>query len=239
MKSSLSQKAYLLIRNKIICHELKPGDMIDAKSLSETLIIGKTPIREAFLRLAFEKLLRNEPGKGFFISDIGFSDIKSILETATILYRAVGALSPDRIQPHEIGCLEKTSKALNKAMVKHDYLKVVLYNSKFHKIINDSIANPFLSSTADHIESQYSRLCYLSFSDLSAKNKQDLENHYKKTREDHENMIEALKNRNPKAMIQLIDNHLELYSQQLSKYIKPNEAIIDLTSISYDQIKKR
>jgi DNA-binding GntR family transcriptional regulator len=235
-KPSLTEQAYKKIRNKIICHELKSGTRIDDQSLSESLQIGRTPLREALVRLTSEKLLKNEPGKGFFVSDLGFSDVKSIMETAKILYRAVGALAPVRIQPNEIKCLEKVSHTLTKAMAEKDYLKVVIYNSKFHKIINDSVANPFLSSVIDNIESQYSRICYLNFSGLSAENSQELEEHYKRTREDHEKMIEALKNKNQKAMIKLVNQHFELFSQQLSKYINPNKSTIDLASIPYDQI---
>jgi len=235
-KISLTEKAYKIIRDKIICNELEAGTQINDQSLSKSLQIGRTPLREALVRLTSEKLLKNESGNGFFVSNLGFTDIKSIMETAKILHRAVAALAPVRIQPNEIECLAKTSHTLAKVMAEQDYLKVVIYNNKFHKIINDSIDNLFLSSLIDNIDSQYARICYLSFNGLSAENREDLEQHYKRTREDHEKMIEALKNKDQKTMIKLVSQHFEIFSQQLSKYINPNKSTIDLASIPYDQI---
>ena len=233
-KASLTEKAYKKIRNKIICFELKPGTRINDQSLSESLEIGRTPVREALVRLASERLLKNEPRNGFFVSEIGFAEVKSILETARILYRAVSVLAPIRIQPGEIQYIEEINNKLNIAMEQKDYLNVVIYNSQFHKAINESIANTFLSSIIDNIDSQYARLCYLNFSGLSATDEKDLENHYKKTRIDHEKMIEALKKRDQKLMIELIDSHLMLFSEQLAKYINPSGASIDLASISHN-----
>ena len=47
----LSDKAYHLIRQKIITLELPPLSAIDEQALVESLELGRTPIREALQRL--------------------------------------------------------------------------------------------------------------------------------------------------------------------------------------------
>jgi DNA-binding GntR family transcriptional regulator len=48
----LSDKAYHLIRHKIITLELPPLSAIDEQALMQDLQLGRTPIREALQRLA-------------------------------------------------------------------------------------------------------------------------------------------------------------------------------------------
>ena len=51
---SSSDRAYSDIRDKIITTELKPGERIHEKALSEEFGISRTPIREALMRLRYD-----------------------------------------------------------------------------------------------------------------------------------------------------------------------------------------
>ena len=50
---TISDQAYDLILAKILYLELTPGSLLMEKALPEALGIGRTPIREALLRLDF------------------------------------------------------------------------------------------------------------------------------------------------------------------------------------------
>ena len=56
-KDSLTNKAYLQIKEMIISNLLEPGEIINEAALQELLHIGRTPIHEALLRLSVEQFV--------------------------------------------------------------------------------------------------------------------------------------------------------------------------------------
>ena len=81
----LSDKAYQLIRHKIITLELSPLSAIDEQALMEDLQLGRTPIREALQRLAAEDLVLLAPRRGMFVSDISITDLQKVFELRLML----------------------------------------------------------------------------------------------------------------------------------------------------------
>lgn len=57
MSERLSEKAYHLIKEKIITLDLAPLSVIDEQALQEDLGLGRTPIREALHRLSAEGMV--------------------------------------------------------------------------------------------------------------------------------------------------------------------------------------
>ena len=65
-----SAQAYALLRTRIISLELLPGRPLSEKEVAEQMTISRTPVREAFLRLAEEGLLDIYPQFGTFVAPI-------------------------------------------------------------------------------------------------------------------------------------------------------------------------
>lgn len=86
----LKEIIYLEVRNKILNLDYKPGRMISETEISEMLKVSRTPVREVFIRLSYEKLINIYPQKGTFISliDLPFVGesvyMRSILECRII-----------------------------------------------------------------------------------------------------------------------------------------------------------
>lgn len=60
--------AYEQIKAEILTLKLIPGTKISEKTMSDRLNVSRTPIREAFLKLAQEELLTIIPQSGTFVS---------------------------------------------------------------------------------------------------------------------------------------------------------------------------
>jgi DNA-binding GntR family transcriptional regulator len=58
---TLMERAYCELEEQIVTLHLKPGEVLSESTLSESLRIGRTPIREALQRLAREGLVRILP----------------------------------------------------------------------------------------------------------------------------------------------------------------------------------
>lgn len=68
--STLQDQAYERLRRGIIFSELKPGERLVAKDLCERLQMGRTPVREAIVRLQQDRLVRTVPQSGTFVSQV-------------------------------------------------------------------------------------------------------------------------------------------------------------------------
>ncbi|MEM7223848.1 MAG: GntR family transcriptional regulator [Pseudomonadota bacterium] len=66
---TISDQAYDLILDKILRLELAPGKLFMEKTLPEALGLGRTPVREALLRLVGEGLLCRRAHRGFFVCE--------------------------------------------------------------------------------------------------------------------------------------------------------------------------
>ncbi len=64
----LKEVIYLEVKNKILNLEYKPGQMISETEIAEMLKVSRTPVREVFIRLSYEKLIDIYPQKGTFVS---------------------------------------------------------------------------------------------------------------------------------------------------------------------------
>ena len=58
---SLQDQAYNALRSKIIYVELRPGTRLSAIGLEKETGIGRTPIRESFVRLREQELVEAAP----------------------------------------------------------------------------------------------------------------------------------------------------------------------------------
>lgn len=85
------EHAYKEIKDQILKLKLIPGTKISEKLMSDQLQVSRTPIREAFLKLAQEELLKIVPQSGTFVSLINLDYareaqfVREELETAVIL----------------------------------------------------------------------------------------------------------------------------------------------------------
>lgn len=77
---SLADFAYRLIEDMIVMLELPPGAWISEPMLCERTGIGRTPVREAIVRLAAERLLIQHPRRGAFVSEIDIPNQIRLLE---------------------------------------------------------------------------------------------------------------------------------------------------------------
>jgi DNA-binding GntR family transcriptional regulator len=69
----------------IIEFELRPGERLNEMQLTETLDVGRTPLREAINRLLAEDLVEFRPNRGFFIRQVDVKEIEDLFEMRGIV----------------------------------------------------------------------------------------------------------------------------------------------------------
>lgn len=83
--NSLHDEVAARLRDRIFSGELVPGSFIDEPALCAQLSISRTPLREALKVLTAEGLLRHEPRRGCFVSQITEQDLDDIFPVIALL----------------------------------------------------------------------------------------------------------------------------------------------------------
>ncbi|PLS31039.1 transcriptional regulator, GntR family [Bifidobacterium margollesii] len=85
MSESKRDLAYNYLRKQIVFCELRPGDLIDEKQITEQLGFSRTPVREAINKLAEEDMLRIFPRKGIVVSQISLKNLQDMIESRLLI----------------------------------------------------------------------------------------------------------------------------------------------------------
>ena len=75
-RTTLSEQAYETLRAMIVRGEMPPGTRLSEPELTLRLSIGRTPLREALLRLAQDRLVAIYPQSGSFVTEISLTQLE-------------------------------------------------------------------------------------------------------------------------------------------------------------------
>ena len=89
-KEGLVQQIYAILMELIVTIQLKPGQIMSEKEISESLKASKTPVREALIKLEDTGLVRVVPKSGTYVSSISLE--RYIEACFTRLQLEVGAV---------------------------------------------------------------------------------------------------------------------------------------------------
>ena len=81
----LSDLAYTAIRDRLVRLQIAPGAAIDEARLAAELNLGRTPVREAIKRLAYQRLVVVYPRSGSYAADIDVTDLTALCDIRELL----------------------------------------------------------------------------------------------------------------------------------------------------------
>ncbi len=82
---SLSERAYRLLRDKLVLLDIRPGEPLHEASLGEEFGVGRTPVREAIKRLETDRLVVSFARRGTFASAVDITELAEISEVRLAL----------------------------------------------------------------------------------------------------------------------------------------------------------
>ncbi len=132
---SIKQWVYIVLRSNIIQLHLNPGTAMSEAEIAETLNISRTPVREAFIRLAEDGLLEIYPQKGSLVSLI---DIEQAEEACFVRRVLEKAIIKEACQSYSDECLVDLSANLSRQQLcqqEKNYEKMFQLDNEFHQII--------------------------------------------------------------------------------------------------------
>jgi len=197
---TLRQKAYQLLKQKIISGELAPGSLLTESELAVSIGVSKTPVREALSQLEHDKLVSPIPRKGYLVTTITLKDIQEIFEIRLILERAATILAAERITKRELAKVERYLELNFDPRDQESFYQYIQANKEFHMEIARASHNGRL---IEHLAQVFIDAQRLQYMDLTIG-----ESSWAWQR-DHERIIEALRKRDQKSAAAAVEEALE------------------------------
>lgn len=167
--TSLADKAYLAIRDRLIMLDIRPGEPIDDGELARELGVGRTPVREALKRLEGDRLVVSFPRRGTFatgmdIADLAhISDIRAQLEPLAARRAAERASRPTRADMRELA--SRTEKL---DVIQADGTGLMRWDLTVHRAIYRAAGNPHLEDVLIRYGNLATRIFWLFLDRLPA-----------------------------------------------------------------------
>ena len=111
----LSEQAYAALEQRLVTLDLAPGTLVTERDLVDLTGIGRTPVREAVLRLADEGLLQVMPRKGLQVAPVSRRQMARVLELRRSVERLVVTAAARRADAVTRARLEALATALEEA----------------------------------------------------------------------------------------------------------------------------
>src|SRR5262249_10586933 len=85
---SAATRAYRATKDLILSGEIPPGSLLSEGEIADRLAVSRTPVREAFLRLETEDLLRLVPKRGAVVVPVPLTEAADVLDVRYALETA-------------------------------------------------------------------------------------------------------------------------------------------------------
>ena len=204
----LSDKAYHLIKHKIVTLELPPSSLIDEQQLTEELSIGRTPVREALRQLAAEKLVTIVPRRGTFVADISITDLQELWEVRWDLEGLAARLAAERIDRQHLEQMKALFDEFDQVVDERGGKAFMDIDDRFHHLLYQATHNKFLEDVLDRLYTLSARLWYMSLDRLSHQVVSE-------AIKEHTKVVEALEKRDAKEAERVIQRHIGTFQEKL------------------------
>lgn len=190
-----------IVRVMILKGELKQGQPVSERFISQMLNVSTTPVKEAFRVLQAEGLIYSIARKGSYVSPSSIANMKQItfirssMEGVAAYYAALNATEEEIAHMGEL--LDKAGSVIRN----HESLQRFSdLNFEFHSILRNASRNPYLTNMLASLRSidRSMRSVNLDLKDL-----EPAQDHA-----EHLAIFDAVKNRNPELAEQSIINHI-------------------------------
>lgn len=198
--------AYDYIREQIFALGYKPGEYITDSQIAARLNISRTPVREAFHRLEKEGLLINEARRGWKVYTLSLKDIHEIFDIKVNMEGMIArkaAESNNEALKYELGIALKHMK---EAAEQGDADAWIQNDQRLHNILFDLAENERAQRIIMNLNDQWHRV-RIGFVALQGRMKFSVG--------EHQNIIQAILDRNGAEAELLMNQHLNRVREEL------------------------
>ncbi|WP_186400501.1 GntR family transcriptional regulator [Stappia sp. P2PMeth1] len=169
-EESRAARAYRALEEQIVTLGLAPGTAMTESRIAALLDMGRTPIREAIQRLAWEGLVTIRPRLGILVAEINPADFARVLEARHALEILLTGSAAHLASRDERDRLADCARAMRDAAAKGDVAAFLREDKTFDEIVAVASCNPFAARVVAPLQSHSRRFWFRYFgeSDLNS-----------------------------------------------------------------------
>ncbi|MFD6069991.1 GntR family transcriptional regulator [Amycolatopsis lurida] len=201
------ERVYTWLRDGIISGELEGGRFLDEMWVSGVVGVSRTPVREAFHRLAAERFISLLPRKGAQVRTVTARELEEVYQSRRLIEgHAIAALCANRAgAPAE---LPELIEAMANAGAERDWFAVSGFDRRFHRAIVNAAGNTVLTELYDTLRSRQQRVTVRA---LEARPER-----LTVINAEHRALVAALNDHDAKEASRLLEEHLRPVSEVMS-----------------------
>lgn len=207
---------YENLRDEILSLALQPGQMLDETTLAERFDMSRSPIREALIRLAGDRLVVTLSNRTTVVAPIDIQSFPKYIEALDVAQRMTIRLAAELRTGADLKTIAQRLDGFNAALKSGDHLAMSLTNKQFHVAIANAGKNPYLADFYDRLLDQGRRMQHLLFNYVERADTRYL------LVDEHVEMLDAIRDRDVERADALAHAHTRLFRDNFLDLMKEN-----------------
>lgn len=159
-RTSQTQTAYTMIKDRLIKKQFPPGKPLLETELAESLGMSRTPVHEALRRLEIEGYIDIVGRKGAFVKYLSIPELIKCYEVSEGLEGMVGFIVADlysqgRIPKAQLKELDKLLDQMDEEAIQNNPVQWVDIDTRFHDTLHELCENQFLLEAITHLKNHF------------------------------------------------------------------------------------
>jgi DNA-binding GntR family transcriptional regulator len=157
---SLTEIAYRRLEEAIVTLSLRPGAVLTEAQMIDMVGVGRTPVREALIRLAQQGLVAVLPRKGVAIAGINAIDIMAALDAREVLERLIAGDAARRASPGERIAIVEIARAMRAAAQDGDANAYMRLDKELDAMVAAAARSPYATRAVEPLQALIRRAWY-------------------------------------------------------------------------------
>lgn len=158
--NSLATQAYLMLERDIVTLRLAPRQMLTEAQLIDRVGLGRTPVREAVQRLAWEGLMEIRPRAGVAIAALDPSDFAKVLDARRGIEQVLAGSAARYASSADDEAFTFVGEQMRKAAETGDVDLFLDADKAFDTVLSNAAANPYASRLASPLQTHSRRFWF-------------------------------------------------------------------------------
>ncbi|GAA4846902.1 GntR family transcriptional regulator [Paenibacillus vulneris] len=200
-KGLIRDYVHSTLKKNIMELRLEPGRFISEKDVIEMLQVSRTPIREAFVKLAQEELIETVPQKGSFISLIDWQHVEESRFIRETLESAVVREACTVLSSEQVLHLQNLINLQQLCAAEKNYERLFELDEEFHKAIITGCGKIRTWNMIQQMSTHYNRIRFLRLASNTD---------WESILEQHQGLVQAIRDKQEDAAGKIMKEHLSM-----------------------------
>lgn len=157
---SLAERAYRRLEEAIVTLSLRPGVVLTEAQLIDVAGLGRTPVREALIRLAQHGMVEILPRRGILVVDVSAIDIIAALDAREVLERLVVFEAAKRAGPVERMAIMAAAEAMREMAGAGDVAGYMRLDKQLDALVAQAARSPYATRAVEPLQALIRRAWY-------------------------------------------------------------------------------